>query len=126
LAIDLLGQSPPRLDGLRLFAKNYQPGDHSLWEPLLPCTGDDDFVHGVALDVVKMAREVKGPQLKDSLLWAYECNPCSFCRQSAVEELVEREVAPRHVLEECLWDCQDETQELARSILNAAPPWLRE
>ena len=121
LAIGLLKQSPPRLDGLPLFEKNYQPGDHLLWEPLFPRAGDADFLHAIALDFVRMAKEVKGDDLKDSLLWAYEYSPCSFCRQSAFKELVEREAAPRYVVEECLWDCQDETRDLAKSILTAPP-----
>jgi hypothetical protein len=122
LAIDLLKRTPPCLDGLRLFARNYQPGDQALLELVLPCAGDDDDLHGVALDLVSVAQEVKDPQLNGCLLWIYERNPCSYCRHSAVKFLVDLKVVPRKVLEECLWDCQKETRDLAEAMLNTAPP----
>jgi hypothetical protein len=122
LAIDLLRRTPPCLDGLSLFAKNYQPGDHTLLQSVLPCAGDEDVLHGIALDLVRVAQEVEDPQLSGCLLWIYERNPCSFCRRGATEDLVDRKMSPRNMLEECLWDCQEETRELAQATFNAAPP----
>jgi len=124
MALDLLKSVPARLDGLSLFSENYQSGDECLWTPLLPHGGDECMLHGIVIDVLRIADNVKAPELKNTLVWAYEYTPCSFCRGGIVARLIDGEAIPRAVLEECLWDCQDDTRELAASTLDSAPTWL--
>jgi len=116
-AIRLLQRTPPCLGALRLFERNYQPGDYILMESVLPNAGEAEALHDIALDLKHVAGEVKNLQLAGCLLWVCEYSPCSFCRQGAVEKLVDLKVAPRTVLEECLYDCQDETRDLAKAAL---------
>ena len=38
------------------------------------------------------------------LRWVYETTLCSFCRQCALDDLIERGALPEEYREECKWD----------------------
>jgi hypothetical protein len=113
LGLRMFKHVPPRLEAIRLLARNYEPGDGALLESLLPTAGDLDMLHGIGLDLLEITAETKDSEFTNSLLWLYEHGPCSMCRENAVQYLVEMKTAPEELLAECLWDCNDDTRKLA-------------
>ena len=71
-------------------------------------------MHSLGLDVTRMSAELDTYEM---LLWAYEHTPCSYCREGAVEKIVERYKPPEWLLEECLYDCSENTRKLAEAQL---------
>ncbi len=102
---------------IALLAQQYEPADHVLLESLLSVPRNEQDIHSVGSDLVDVGQDTAGPELAPCLLWVYEQTPCSLCRAKSVERLVERKAAPRHVLEECLWDSVADTRQLARAIV---------
>ncbi|MDH5764347.1 MAG: hypothetical protein OEZ51_15380, partial [Nitrospinota bacterium] len=100
---------------LKLLENNYQPGDHKLIESVLKDWDDPDDNHEAVLNLLRINDKKERPELAGGFLWAYDHTPCSHCRGSIVESLVDWEEAPVLMLEECLMDCQEDTVELAKS-----------
>jgi hypothetical protein len=48
------------------------------------------------------------------LLWVYENMPCPCCRRRCVEQMIQRNIAPNNLLEECCDDLYEATRKLAR------------
>lgn len=119
-AIRLLKREPARVDALEMLARNYEPGDHLLVESVLPTEGDNDAIHSAVLDVKKISHHAKDPNLARCLLWVYEISPCATCRQEAIKELLKVGRAPQEMLQECLWDCLQDTRKLAKAALNSS------
>jgi hypothetical protein len=117
LGLRMLKHRSPRLDAIRLFAKNYEPGDSDLLASVLPTEGDADTLHGIGLDLLTVVGEVKKPELANTLFWLYEHGPCSMCRENAVRYLIEMKALGRDMAEECLWDCCEDTRDLGKSAL---------
>jgi hypothetical protein len=116
LGLRMLQETPPRLDAIRLFVKNYEPGDSTLLESILPIDAEANVLHGIGIDLLKVFSETQKPELAGCMKWLYEYGPCSMCRGNAVRYLIEMKVIDHEMINECLWDSYDETQELAKSI----------
>jgi hypothetical protein len=120
LAIRLLRQSLRTIKQgvLRLFIRSYRPGDHEAINavldasPLAELTCDDR--HHIGYDLVEVAKTQSDPDLARSLEWVYEHSPCSNCRGTSLEQLIERRRARRELLDESRWDCSAQTREIAR------------
>lgn len=105
----------PRI--IRLFGKNYQAGDAELLRSALWIPDDPHTAHAFILDIINLSTEIRSPEMRELLLWAYEHSPCAECRGSAVRYLTELNLAPHEILWECLMDSNDDTRELARAAL---------
>jgi hypothetical protein len=81
LGLRMLQETPPRLDAISLFVKNFEQGDSALLESVLPREDDADVLHGVGIDLLKVAGETKVPELARCMKWLYEFGPCSMCRE---------------------------------------------
>ena len=119
LAYRLLKERPEALerDVIRLFNRNYLPGDHLIIETALSVVQDRESIHSLGLDVIDLAESQLHPELTTSLEWVYEGTPCSNCREYALSALLARDRATDARLQECLWDCSTDTQTLAKDSL---------
>jgi hypothetical protein len=95
----------------------FTPGDGGRIEQLLPMTDDAHALHDAALDIMDLSRTVKSPELASTLRWVYEVNPCSVCREHAMEDMIELRVAPPELLAECLHDISERVRQLAREAM---------
>jgi hypothetical protein len=119
LAHRLLNERPEtvHLDVLRLFTRNYLPGDHRAIEDVLPMVHEPDEAHSIGMDILEVAKAQLHPELSQSLGWIYEETPCSMCRRHAIEALLARDRATDAILQECVWDCSESTRTLAKETL---------
>ncbi len=111
------------VEGARLLALNYDQQQFDQLVGLLPRTGDAFQIHGLGIDVLEVCGN--RPEAAAGLIWMYEASPCSFCRNSAVSDLVEIDRLPPDIAAECRDDCSDETRELVEAHeqpVPAAPP----
>lgn len=109
LSVELLAAG--KLEGLSLLERSFVTGQFGQVRSLLPVAADDDAAHRIVLDIIGIC----GPQLDSEaagcLLWVYERSPCSFCRQSAVNDLIKLGRLPETLATECLDDCMSEVRE---------------
>jgi len=54
-----------------------------------------------------------GFSFESILLWVYDNSPCPHCRCKSVEQMIQRNIAKKNLLEECLDDVYERTRELA-------------
>lgn len=105
------------------FACNYQPTDAELLESIVKSVPvntrwwRDGIWHGVFMDVLAMNHQ--GCKTPISVLqYIYENNYCSGCRLTALRQLVKRHAATDDMLNECLYDCSDETRDYVSRLLS--------
>lgn len=114
LSRDLLAAGS--LEGVELLAANSRPQDFNRVHGLLPTAADDDHAHRLALSIVSTGRPDPNPEAADCLIWVYEQNPCSFCRESAVDDLIKLGRLPEALATECLDDCVSEIREAVAAL----------
>lgn len=104
-----------------LLVSNYQPEDGKLLEKLLReriAAKDWDSVHGAGLDVNRAFYKESGiPHPKHLLPLLYEYNPCSCCRESALVYMSKHRMLTKEILEECLYDSNDDIRRMAAKRL---------
>lgn len=99
------------LEGIELLGENARPGDFGRAHQLLPSGAVDKHAHDLALSIVSTGRPDPHPEAVDCLIWVYEQNPCAFCRQGAVDDLIKLGCLPEVLAAECLDDCMSEIRE---------------
>ena len=117
-ALELLQTVPAKRDwynGFELIRGSFQPEDE---EAITVAIQTHPFphefcLHGVGMDIIKLAETYPDVAFQASLLWFYERTPCSLCRHNIVEELNKRQLVPNEIWEECLDDCDDRLRKLA-------------
>ena len=85
-----------------LIIRNFRPEEENLLMAILESVeiDEEDANHWHSI-----GRAILVCDLPDRFLrWVYETTLCSFCRQSAVEELMDRGTLPESYKEECMWD----------------------
>ncbi len=105
-----------RSSAIELLANNLEPGDHETvlkWFEVeeQPETLHDESRHLLAL----WEAHPSEPLYSRMLLGIYERCPCSFCREKAVELLLQRNELPSTLREECAWDANVDIRELVKS-----------
>lgn len=110
------------LENLSLLVTNYQPEDCRLIEELLlelVKKKDWNSVHGAGMDIYRAFDKGSGIRHPKHLLpLLYEFNPCSYCRQTALRYLAQHRMLTQEILEECLYDSNDEIRHMAERKLN--------
>lgn len=114
-------------DGLRtrenfgLLVTNYVPKDADMLEELLQkmIAGKDwDAVHGAGMDIRRAFHKGSGiPHPKHLLPLVYGYTPCSYCRHSALMAMSRHRMLTRKILEECLYDSNDDIRAYAEKRL---------
>lgn len=109
-------------ENFALLVTNYIPEDAILLESLLReliSQKDWDDVHAAGRDVYRAFRKDSGiPHPKHLLPILYEYNPCSFCRESALVYMSKHRMLTQEILEECLYDSNDDIRRMAEKRLN--------
>lgn len=109
-------------ENFSLLATNYLPEDNHLMEELLQelitQRNWDDF-HAAGMDIYRAFYKGSGiPHPKHRLPLLYEYNPCSFCRETAVQYMSRHRMLTPEILEECRYDCNEELRKMAAKRLN--------
>jgi hypothetical protein len=89
---------------VQLLDVNYEEGDWQIIEPLTQQNADDDDYHSLGFSIFDIFDHHSTVEFKQTLLHLYEHNPCSKCRERAVERLYVLEAIPEWMREECLHD----------------------
>lgn len=109
-------------ENFALLVTNYIPEDAMLLESFLRdliSQKDWDDVHAAGMDIYRAFREGSGiPHPKHLLPILYEYNPCSFCRESALVYMSRHRMLTEEILEECLYDSNDDIRCYAAKRLN--------
>ena len=108
-------------ENLALLVTNYAPEDADLLEELLQeliAAKDWDDVHAAGLDIYRAFYKDSGISHPKHLLpLLYEYNPCSFCRESALVYMSKHRMLTKEILEECLYDSNDDIRRMAAKRL---------
>jgi len=120
--LELIAKGPEFQDwhlGIGLLEKNFQSGDELiLLEKLESISPDVDIhdLHTVGMTILDLAAANPEAPLEPHLLWIYEKTYCPHCRCRSVEYMIQRHIAPQHLLEECLDDSYQYTRELIQNL----------
>jgi hypothetical protein len=106
-----------RCQALDLLNANPQPGDHELVEAVVDRATDEIQLHSIGMSIITAAGSTHSKDLSGALLKVYEKGPCAYCRQDVVKALIALETLPQLNAEECLFDQNLDTRELARQYL---------
>ncbi len=113
LGLDLIAQRARLGSAIDLLTRNPGPGDYRLFEELLAESHDAYLYHSIGMDIRCYARANRSQEAEASLLMIYEHGPCSTCRHGVVKELLAISSLPAWMLDECLYDCDDDTRKMA-------------
>ncbi len=103
-------------DVIELLVLNYQAGDEALiMAALEPLTPNDDEAHALAMNVRQFCAENNSPNAAGLLEWIYRTNPCTICRNTAVDLLLDSKSLNAVIANECRYDADKDTRELVRS-----------
>ncbi len=106
-------QARLRGEAIALIAENYEPGDHRTVLRWFQDTEDRETRHSFGMDLTKFWKRHPDEETeKLMLLSLYEKGPCSFCRERAVERLLERQCLPDELRAECAWDANTDIRDL--------------
>jgi hypothetical protein len=75
---------------------------------------DYENYHGIIRSIRDIFRGKRDKNALKILLHCYHHGRCSFCRNSIVEIMCKQKIIPDNILEECLYDCVEDTRKLAR------------
>lgn len=102
---------------LDLFVHNYQPGDGNIiWPATQKVKLESENIHWIGLSILNICDANEAPDLFEALKWVYENGPCSICRKSAVEHMIKLKLIEPEVIEECLFDADEDLQKVAREF----------
>ena len=119
--LELIAKAPDFGDwylGIGLLENNYQPEDESLLQrtlDLIPVGFDVHELHATIMSLIDLIIANTECSFESTLLWVYENSPCPHCRSRSVEQMIQRNIAPKNLLGECFDDLFESTRELARS-----------
>lgn len=117
LGIRLLREQPTSIyqGAIKLFIKNYEPGDYQLIESVLPVLGDDWRLHSIGCDLIDLVEAHEDLELASCCLRVYEQTPCSLCREKIVKAMLATQKFPETLRQECRWDCSTDIRALTTS-----------
>jgi hypothetical protein len=99
-----------KLQGIKLFTNNFQTGDYDVLFSHLRVMENRDKMHWICADIRDVCKANKSPDALACLLFAYENTHCSHCRGWVVELLLELNILPEEVKQECRYDCSPDTR----------------
>ena len=102
-------------NALALLESNFEIEDESLIRKYVLCSRR--ITYGMIVSIYEIYKKNKTSSCGDILLHFYKNAECSHCRCNIVELMIDNEVIPQNILEECQYDSYEETRELARKTL---------
>lgn len=109
-------------ENFALLVTNYAPEDAALLEALLReqiAAKDWDGIHAAGLDIFRVFdNDHSNVHPKHLLPLLYQYNPCSFCRESALRYMSRHRMLTRELLEECLYDSNEDIRRMAEKRLH--------
>jgi len=98
---------------IAFLSQNFQPGDHDVVLRLFEAEEDMETLHSEGQSLRDFWKEHPSEKSLTRMLCSlYEREPCSSCRERAVELLLERNALSEKMREECLWDANQEIRDL--------------
>lgn len=103
------------LDAVLILINNYHDSDREILLYILDNIkidrdNESDW-HNIVLEIVRNAENLPD----EFIFFVYEKSMCSCCRESAVDELIRRNLFTEEIRSECLWDCNDDIRKEAES-----------
>ena len=117
-ALEQIATGAVDVDLVSMLVSNYRPEDEAVLMKLVrafPVTVSGGEWHGAfsaVLDLFEPGRTKQPP--KALLPFLYENTLCSVCREPIVKEMGRRRMLTKEMLDECVWDCNDEIRAYAR------------
>ncbi len=99
-----------------LLRSNYETGDDQIIMRLLEAENDLDNLHALCGDTNHTYQENPVPEGNEPLLLVYEKVPCALCRHTCLEIIQSLAEIPDWMIEECRYDSNSGTRELAESL----------
>lgn len=107
------------LELLLCFSQNYSEKDRELIEPIISDISDRDTCHFVGQMMLDIWDGSRDQDPFWALDWVYENSPCSNCRLTAVQGLIESKQISNEHLEECRFDCETDIRAAATKALES-------
>ena len=104
-----------------LFNKNFLPGDERRILEAIEVPEDERERHGLMMDAIRFLESNPDADCSRLALVAYLSTPCGNCRFDAARLLLGQEVAPGWLIDECLYDSNEEGRELATKVAVHTP-----
>ena len=67
------------------------------------------------MDLIKIIKAQKNPELINCSFWIYENTPCAHCRKSILEILMDSKQITLDIVDECLYDSSCDIRALAKA-----------
>lgn len=103
------------LDAVLMLINNYQDFDREILLDILDNIkidrDNESGWHNIVLEIVRNIETLPD----EFIFFVYEKSMCSYCRKSAVDELIRRNLFTEKIRSECLWDCNDDIRKEAES-----------
>ncbi|MBV9786789.1 MAG: hypothetical protein JOZ51_01335 [Chloroflexi bacterium] len=107
LAFELLEDDPTNGNALALLTHNYQPGDEQFMATLVAQAADHHAVHSLTSGINDVFEQNPMPGATDLLLTLYERSPCSICRGTSIDLLIECDALPAWIVAEARYDANE-------------------
>lgn len=112
LAMELASDPDRCGEAVRLFAANYQGGDHTLVESILNRPLRPDAYHALGYGVFDVVDAHPDSCWTDTLELLYQNGPCSICRGGAIKRLQSLDALREWMRQECCYDADTGTREM--------------
>ncbi len=101
---------------VRLFIKNFEPGDEQRILDCIELSEDTWDLHQLLHGVIHVLEENSNADASKLGLVVYACTPCGDCRFRGARVLHQRQVAPAWLIEECRFDAEKKTRKLPEEV----------
>lgn len=102
------------IESLWLLKKNFHDEYGLVLNALKSYKNSEEYdYHALTLAIQKIFSTRPNPKAKNILLFDYHKNRCSYCRRHIVEIMCKSNCIPDNILEECLYDCNEDTRKTA-------------
>ena len=102
------------VDGISLLERNAIREDETEVLSAVKFLTDNWDLHSVGMDLTNLGERIESSEI---LLWTYENNPCSVCREFTLRALIKLNKSPDWLLRESSFDCLKDTRDLAAEAL---------
>lgn len=103
------------LNAVLMLINNYHDSDRKILLDILENIeierDNESGWHNIVLELVSNIEEMP----EEAVMFVYERSMCSYCRESAVDELIRRNRFTEKIRSECLWDCNSDIRKLSEN-----------